>query len=87
MKRVLLEDILSKAQPGKNLTGNSSSERKHEGLRLVALGYIGTEIAEKLNLSPKTVDTYRARGVEKLGLRTRAALVKFALQEGIIESE
>ncbi len=88
MTRVILEDMLSEAQPRKNLGDwNSLSEREQEVLRLVALGYTGTEIAEKLNLSPKTVETYRARGMEKLGLRTRAALVKFALQEGIIESE
>jgi len=39
------------------------------------------------NLSAKTVETYSARGMEKLGLRSRAALVKFALQEGLIKRD
>jgi len=38
-------------------------------------------------LSTKTMETYRARDMEKLGLRTRAALVKFALQEGLIKRD
>ncbi len=58
-------------------------KREQEVLKMVALGHTSAEIAEQLNLSAKTVETYRARGMEKLGLRTRAALVKFALQEGL----
>lgn len=86
MTRALLEEMLPKAQMGEdqNLWA-SLSEREREVLKRVALGYTNAEIAEQLNLSPKTVETYRARGMEKLGLRTRAALVKFALQEGIID--
>ncbi|RMG95977.1 MAG: DNA-binding response regulator [Chloroflexi bacterium] len=61
------------------------SEREQEVLRMVALGYTGREIAEKLALSVKTVDTYRSRGMEKLGLRSRAALVRFALKQGLLE--
>lgn len=86
MTRTLLEEMLPKAQTGESQhTWDSLSEREREVLKRVALGYTSAEIAEQLNLSPKTVETYRARGMEKLGLRTRAALVKFALQEGIIE--
>jgi len=54
---------------------------------MVALGHTSAEIAEQLNLSVKTVEPYRARGMEKLGLRTRAALVKYALQEGLMKKE
>jgi two-component system, NarL family, response regulator NreC len=53
-------------------------------LRLVALGHTSKEIADELSVSAKTVETYRARGMEKLGLRSRAALVRFALAEGLI---
>lgn len=63
------------------------SPREQEVLRLVAMGYTSAEIAQRLNLSPKTVDTYRARGMEKLGLTTRAALVRFALQKGLLRLE
>jgi two-component system, NarL family, response regulator NreC len=51
----------------------------------VALGYTGREIADQLCLSVKTVETYRARGMEKLGLTSRAALVRFALARGLME--
>jgi DNA-binding CsgD family transcriptional regulator len=45
------------------------------------------EIADQLGLSAKTVETYRARGMEKLGLRTRAALVRYAFKSGLISGE
>ncbi len=60
------------------------SQREQQVLRLVALGHTGAEIAEELGLSPKTIDTYRSRGMEKLGLKTRAALVRFALEQGLL---
>ncbi len=88
MTRVLLEDILPEAKSYRaDLTWASLSEREQEVLKMVALGHTSAEIAEQLNLSAKTVETYRARGMEKLGLRTRAALVKFALQEGLIKRD
>lgn len=61
------------------------SEREYDVLKRVALGYTNTEIADELFLSPKTVETYRARGMEKLGLQTRAQLVKSALDNGHLE--
>jgi two-component system response regulator NreC len=88
MTRVLLEDMLPASQSAKSEDAWASlSEREQEVLKMVALGHTSGEIAEQLNLSAKTVETYRARGMEKLGLRTRAALVKFALQEGLIKRE
>ncbi|MBI4762053.1 MAG: response regulator [Chloroflexota bacterium] len=88
MTRVLLEDMLpaSRSAEGEN-AWETLSEREQEVLKMVALGHTSGEIAEQLNLSAKTVETYRARGMEKLGLRTRAALVKFALQEGLIKRD
>lgn len=61
------------------------SERERDVLRLVALGYTNAEIASELFLSVKTVETYRARGMEKLNLQTRAQLVKAALERGLLE--
>jgi two-component system, NarL family, response regulator NreC len=61
------------------------SEREQETLKLVALGYSNKEIAEKLFLSVKTVETYKARIMEKLELSTRAALVRFALQHKLLD--
>ena len=85
MTRVLLEDMLPESQFGdKDDFWGSLSDREQEALKRVAHGHTSAEIAEQLNLSAKTVETYRARGMEKLGLRTCAALVKFALQAGLI---
>lgn len=88
MTRILLEDLFHGAQmmSGENAWANLS-EREQEVLKMVALGHTSAEIAEQLSLSTKTVETYRARGMEKLGLRTRAALVRFALQEGLIKRD
>ncbi len=61
------------------------SSREQQVLKLVALGHTSVEISEQLNLSAKTVDTYRQRGMEKLDLKTRAALVRFALQQGLLD--
>lgn len=84
MTRGLLEDILPAPQSAAPDLWETLSEREQEVLRQVALGYTSAEIAAQLKLSAKTVDTYRARGMEKLGLRNRAALVRFALQRGLI---
>jgi len=63
------------------------TEREREVLKLVAEGYSGTEIAEQLVISPKTVDTYRERIMQKLGLRHRYELVRYALRKGMLKAE
>lgn len=63
------------------------SAREREVLQLLAEGKTGAQIAEKLSLSQKTVETYRARLVEKLGIRDVAGLVKFAIQRGLVSLE
>jgi DNA-binding NarL/FixJ family response regulator len=55
-------------------------------LDLVAQGYTNQQIADRLGLSVKTVETYRSRLVEKLGLRSRADLVRYALDSGLFGS-
>ena len=61
------------------------SEREAEVFELVALGYRNAEIADKLALSVKTVETYKSRMMDKLGLQTRTALVRFALELGVLQ--
>ena len=86
MTRILLEDMLPESHSAESeTTWEHLSEREQEVLKMVALGHTSAEIATQFSLSAKTVETYRARGMEKLGLRTRAALVKFALKEGLIK--
>ena len=60
------------------------SAREREVLQLLAEGRTGAQIAERLALSQKTVETYRARLVEKLGIRDLAGLVRFAIQKGLV---
>jgi two-component system, NarL family, response regulator NreC len=60
------------------------SERERGVLVLVASGYSASEIGEKLFISPKTVDTYKQRVQEKLGLSHRADFVQFALKLGLL---
>ena len=62
----------------------SLSEREAEVFRLVALGHSNGEIAELMFLSVKTIETYKARLMKKLGAGTRAQLVRLALEVGIL---
>ena len=64
---------------------NALSGRERDVLRLTAQGYISREIAEQLMLSPKTVETYRQRAMEKLGLQHRADLIRYALRAGLLD--
>lgn len=58
------------------------SDRETLVLHLIALGYSNKEIAGRLMMSVKTVETYKARGMEKLGTRTRVGLIRHAIGAG-----
>jgi two-component system, NarL family, response regulator NreC len=60
------------------------SEREHEILRLLALGHTNREIASQLYLSVRTVETHRAHIMQKLRISTRAELVRYALERGVL---
>lgn len=87
MTRSLLEEMIPGGEDGSGEEDlwYTLSEREQEVLRLVALGHTNQEIADRLSLSVKTVETYRARGMDKLALRSRAALVRFALARGLLD--
>jgi two-component system response regulator NreC len=63
------------------------SDREVEVLRMIALGYTNAQIAEELFLSVRTVETHRAHIQQKLGLSDRAALVRYALDQGLVKSD
>ncbi|MFQ5889558.1 MAG: response regulator [Gemmatimonadota bacterium] len=63
------------------------SPREREVLALTAEGYSSSEIGERLFISPKTVDTYRSRIMQKLRLHHRTELVRFALKTGLLRSD
>lgn len=74
-----LRDVVRKAvSPLESLSG-----REREVLQLVAEGHTSAAIAGMVNLSPKTVETYRSRIMKKVGARDLAALIKFAIQHGL----
>ena len=63
------------------------SPREQQVLRLIALGHTNQQVADSLGLSVKTVETYKSRLMTKLGLAGRAALVRYALQQGLLEEQ
>jgi two-component system response regulator NreC len=62
------------------------SEREHEVLRLLALGHTNGEIGKQLFISVRTAETHRSHVLRKLGLATRADLVRYALEHGMLDS-
>ena len=56
-------------------------------MKLTAEGFTNNEIAEQLVISPKTVDTYRQRIMEKLNLHHRSELVRYALKKGLLVAQ
>lgn len=83
--RMLLEDYLGHLESAGSLDDyDSLSEREREVLKLCALGHTAAEIAEQIFLSPKTVETYRTRVMQKLNMSTRSDLVKYALARGLL---
>ena len=63
------------------------SQREREVLQLLAMGYTNQQIADKLYLSIRTVETYKARLKEKLGVQGRAELVRYAIETGLLDVE
>jgi two-component system, NarL family, invasion response regulator UvrY len=63
------------------------SEREYTVLVKIAEGYTTAEIAEQLNLSPKTVGTYRSRVLEKMGISTTAELTRYVVEKGLREDQ
>jgi DNA-binding NarL/FixJ family response regulator len=66
---------------------NSLSQREREILKLVADGYSSAKIGTMLHLSPKTVDTYRSRMMQKLHVSDLAGVIKLAIQHGLTSLE
>ena len=66
--------------------GGELSEREGEVLRLIALGSTNSEIAEQLYVSVRTVETHRAHIQQKLDIRSRAELVRFAREAGLLDN-
>ncbi|NDI36135.1 response regulator [Chengkuizengella sediminis] len=86
--RTLMEEYLEKVKQGENFdTFDLLSDREKEVLTWVAKGYANKDIGEQLNISVKTVETHKSKLMEKLNLRTRPELVKYALKKGLLHFE
>jgi two-component system, NarL family, response regulator NreC len=84
---VMVGDYLQRVRTGEEKDSYSTlTEREREILKLVAEGYTNNQIAERLVISPKTVDTHRTHIMDKLNLHSRAELVKYAMRRGLLEN-
>lgn len=70
------------SSPRKSADAELLSERECEVVRLLASGYSNKEVGAKLDISVKTVETYRARVAEKLGIKSRVDIVRYAVRQG-----
>ena len=83
--KMLVEDHLARLEMSQQRDpGEQLSDREREVLKFIALGYTASEAADALALSPKSVETYRARIMQKLDLHSRAQLVQYALFHGLL---
>ena len=74
------------AKPSANKSAAPAlTDREAAVLKMAALGFTNKEIASRIDVGVKSVETYKARGLEKLGLRTRAELVRYASGQGWLE--
>lgn len=79
--------IAAEAEERKRAEVDPLSEREREVLRLLALGHTNQEIAKMLYISVRTAETHRAHIMQKLGLSSRAELVRYALSEGLLDED
>jgi DNA-binding NarL/FixJ family response regulator len=89
LANVLVQDVLAKrgTKVGSERSVKILSDREMQVLTLVAWGHTSAQIAKEIFVSVKTVETYRSRFAEKLGLRTRSDVIRFAAQMGLLTPE
>ena len=82
----LIEDFLRRARQDLPVREDPLTLREQEVVKLVAEGYTNKQIAETLIISEKTVERHRANVLEKLGMRDRVELTRYAIRHGLIEA-
>jgi two-component system, NarL family, response regulator NreC len=85
--KLLLQGYRVRGEPSAPDPLAKLTERERDVMMYTAEGFSSSEIGEKLFISPKTVDTYRSRIMEKLGLTHRSELVRHALRAGLLKAE
>lgn len=86
LAQTLVGSIVRKKSTKEMFTGSRLSDRESEVLRLIAKGHSNKEIAGQLALSVKTVETYKTRSMEKIGLQTRSDIVRYAYHRGWLQN-
>jgi DNA-binding NarL/FixJ family response regulator len=81
----LIRDYLDRASRGEATPEDPLTPRELEVVKLIAEGHTSEEIAEQLVISKKTVDRHRANILEKLGMRNRVELTRYAIRRGLVE--
>jgi two-component system, NarL family, response regulator NreC len=89
LANVLVQDVLGERgkKAGLKRPVNILSDREQQVLKFVAQGYSSPQIAKRIFVSVKTVETYRARIADKLELRTRDEVVRYAVRMGLLTAE
>jgi len=82
---VLIKDRLARAAAGEAVSDDPLTPREAEVLKLIAEAHTNQGIAELLVISEKTVENHRARILEKLGMRDRVELTRYAIRRGLVE--
>lgn len=77
---------LARSTAGRLQPHDTLSDREYQVLRMLGSGRTVSEVAASLALSVKTISTYRSRVLEKLGMRTNAELMRYAIENGLVES-
>ena len=77
--------VVAEAEERKQAEQDPLSERERDVLRLLALGHTNQEISDSLFISVRTAETHRAHIMRKLRISTRAELVRYALEHGLLE--
>jgi len=83
--RALIRDYLARVESGENPASDPLSPRESEVLKLIAEGHTSKEIAELPVISEKTVERHRANLLDKLGLRNRVELTRYAIRRGVTD--
>ena len=81
----LIRDYVERAQSGETTPKDPLTPREVEVVKLIAEGHTSEEIAGQLFISKKTVDRHRANVLEKLGMRNRVELTRYAIRRGLVE--
>jgi DNA-binding NarL/FixJ family response regulator len=89
LAQVLVQDVMGNTgrKTGTIRPVNVLSPREVQVLKLVAMGFTSAQIAKQIFVGVKTIETYRSRFAEKLELKTRSEVVRFAVQMGLLTME